>query len=137
METLFKNLPAIIEMAAKSLLGLLALMIIALSILGFFFFRKASEKTRIGIFVLMFCGVVLFCFAALNLKSEESNNGIYLKREANSGEKIGAGMVEERGKAELAQEDIPLLEDVLGSCLVQSLPEGTRLRWDHIDFCQY
>jgi hypothetical protein len=54
------HLPAIIAEAAKSPLGLLALMIISLSILGFYFFREASEKARIGIFVMLFLGVAAF-----------------------------------------------------------------------------
>lgn len=60
MEKLFENVPEIIGEAAKSPLGLFALMILVLAILGFFFFREASERTRIAIFVLMFTGVVSF-----------------------------------------------------------------------------
>ncbi len=60
-----QHIPAIIEQAAKSPLGLFALMIVAISILGFFFFRDASERTRMGMFVLMFVGVVSFGVAAL------------------------------------------------------------------------
>lgn len=56
--------PAILAEAAKSPLGVFALMILALSIIGFFFFREASERTRIGIFVLMFLGVASFGIAA-------------------------------------------------------------------------
>lgn len=60
MEKLFESAPEIIREAAKSPLGLFALMILALAILAFFFFREASERTRIAIFVLMVIGVVAF-----------------------------------------------------------------------------
>ena len=63
MEKLFENAPEIIREAAKSPLGLFALMILVLAILGFFFFREASERTRIAIFALMFTGVVSFGIA--------------------------------------------------------------------------
>lgn len=67
MDKVMEYAPAIIEKAAKSPLGLFALMIIALSILGFFFFRTSSERTRIGMFVLMFVGVVSFGIATIRI----------------------------------------------------------------------
>lgn len=60
-----QHIPAIIEQAAKSPLGLFALMVIALSILGFVFFRGAAERTRIAMFVLLFVGVASFGVAAM------------------------------------------------------------------------
>lgn len=54
------NAPDIIREAAKSPLGIFALMILLLGVIALAFFRKASEKTRIGIFVLIFVGVVMF-----------------------------------------------------------------------------
>ncbi len=69
MEKVFKYAPDIIEQAAKSPLGLFALMIMAISILCFFFFRKSSERTRIGIFVLMFVSVVSFGVATIRTTS--------------------------------------------------------------------
>jgi hypothetical protein len=56
MTDLSTQLPAIIAEAAKSPLGIFALMIISLAILGFFFFQEASERTRIAIFVMLFVG---------------------------------------------------------------------------------
>ena len=58
MEKLAESLPAIIGAAAQSPLGMLALLSLALSILAYFFFSGASEKVRIGIFVLLFLAVV-------------------------------------------------------------------------------
>ena len=60
MNDFAEQLPAIVAEAAKSPLGLFALMIISLSILGFYFFRQASERTRVGIFVMLFSGVAAF-----------------------------------------------------------------------------
>jgi hypothetical protein len=67
MDELYRQLPAIIEQAAKSALGLLALMVIALAGMAFVFFKSASEKTRIGIFVLLLAGVATFAVAALRV----------------------------------------------------------------------
>jgi len=47
-------------------------MVIALSILGFVFFREASERTRIGMFVMLFVGVVSFGVAAMRIMPGES-----------------------------------------------------------------
>jgi len=69
MDQLIQSAPNIIEQAAKSPLGIFALMIIALSVLGFFFFRESSEHTRITMFVLMFTGVVAFGIATFRSTS--------------------------------------------------------------------
>ncbi len=66
MNNFFQNTPNIIAEAAKSPLGIFALMIIALSILAFFFFRASSDKIRASIFFLMFIGVVSFGAATLH-----------------------------------------------------------------------
>lgn len=60
MDKLFERLPEIITAAAQSYLGTLALLSLALSVLAYFFFAKASEKARLGIFVLLFLGVLGF-----------------------------------------------------------------------------
>lgn len=54
------NIPQIIEQAAKSPLGIFALMIVAVSIIGFYFFRRSSETIKIFIFLVMFAGVACF-----------------------------------------------------------------------------
>lgn len=60
MDKLFESLPQIITAAAQSNLGMLALLSVALSVLAYFFFAQASEKARVGIFVLLFLGVMGF-----------------------------------------------------------------------------
>jgi hypothetical protein len=60
MDQLFKTLPDIIKAAAQSQLGILALLVVALSILAYVFFAKATVNVRVGIFVLLFAGVIGF-----------------------------------------------------------------------------
>lgn len=60
MDKLIEHLPQIIAAAAQSYLGILALLSVALSVLAYFFFAGASEKVKVGIFVLLFLGVVGF-----------------------------------------------------------------------------
>ena len=60
MDQLFKSLPDIIKAAAQSHLGILALLVVALSILAYVFFVKAAVRIRVGIFVLLFAGVIAF-----------------------------------------------------------------------------
>lgn len=57
---IWQYVPQIIKEAATSPLGILALMIIALAILAFFFFREAGVVVRVTIFILMFLAVVVF-----------------------------------------------------------------------------
>lgn len=63
MSDLSANLPQIISAAAQSHLGILALLSIALSVLAYFFFSAASEKVKVGIFGMLFLGVMGFGFA--------------------------------------------------------------------------
>jgi len=60
MDKLIERLPEIITAAAQSHLGILALLSVALSVLAYFFFARASEKVRVSIFVLLFLGVFGF-----------------------------------------------------------------------------
>jgi hypothetical protein len=60
MDKLLEQLPQIITAAAQSYLGILALLSVALAVLAYFFFASASEKVKVGIFVLLFLGVAGF-----------------------------------------------------------------------------
>ena len=60
MDKLIEHLPQIITAAAQSYLGILALLSVALAVLAYFFFASASEKVKVGIFVLLFLGVAGF-----------------------------------------------------------------------------
>lgn len=72
MDKLFERLPEIITAAAQSHLGILALLSVALSVLAYFFFAKASEKVRVGIFVLLFLGVFGFGAAMFRVSADGS-----------------------------------------------------------------
>lgn len=63
MDKLIEQLPEIITAAAQSYLGILALLSVALAVLAYFFFASASEKVKVGIFVLLFLGVAGFAAA--------------------------------------------------------------------------
>jgi hypothetical protein len=65
VDKLIDKLPDIIREAAQSPLGIVALLVIAFSVLAFFFFRGATEKTRILIFSMLFLGVLGFGSALL------------------------------------------------------------------------
>ncbi len=60
MDKLIESLPEIISAAAQSQLGILALLSISLSLLAYFFFARSSEKVKVGIFVMLFLGVLGF-----------------------------------------------------------------------------
>lgn len=80
MDQLFKSLPDVIKAAAQSQLGILALLVVALSILAYLFFAKAKVNVRVGIFVLLFAGVIGFgvaMFRASDAKTTSaSSDGI-------------------------------------------------------------
>jgi hypothetical protein len=67
VEQFFKNLPAIIQEAAKSPLGIAALVILLLSGLAYVFFRNAHEKVRIVIFLSMLSGLLVFSLIVIYL----------------------------------------------------------------------
>jgi hypothetical protein len=70
MDKLVERLPEIITAAAQSYLGILALLSVALSVLAYFFFAKASEKVKVGIFVMLFVGVIAFGVAMFRASGE-------------------------------------------------------------------
>lgn len=56
MKDFFDQVPKTIAESAKSPLGIVALIVLALSFLGYAFFAKASEAIRVAMFILMFAG---------------------------------------------------------------------------------
>jgi len=65
MTDLLDKVPKIIEQAAKSALGIAALIILAVSFIAYMFFRKAGEKARITIFLAILVSLVGFGVAIL------------------------------------------------------------------------
>lgn len=72
MDNLIEGLPEIITAAAQSYLGILALLSVALSVLAYFFFAKASEKVKVAIFVLLFLGVFGFGVAMFRVSHDSA-----------------------------------------------------------------
>jgi hypothetical protein len=72
----FENIPAIISAAAQSILGILALIIIALSLLAYVFFKNETAKVKIVIFILLFLGTVGFGYAVLQSAENFNSDGI-------------------------------------------------------------
>ncbi len=70
MDKFFDQAPKIIAAAAKSPLGIVALVILALSVLAFVFFADAPEWVRIGIFIVLVLDFGLFGFAAMRRMPE-------------------------------------------------------------------
>jgi len=65
----------IIKQAAQSPWGVLALLILVTSSVALGFFREASERVRLGVFVLMFAGVVMLGFALVQSAGRLPNAG--------------------------------------------------------------
>jgi hypothetical protein len=65
-EGIKSSVPNIVKAAATSPLGIFALMIICLGVLGFAFFTKANQYIKLLIFLLFFGGVVAFGFSIKN-----------------------------------------------------------------------
>src|SRR6266851_1500196 len=65
IQSLVKSAPEIIKEAAQSPLGILALIILVVAVVGFFFFKTDKTSTRVGIFVLMLVSFIgLFGYSA-------------------------------------------------------------------------
>jgi len=73
------QMPSIIQEAAKSNLGIFALMTIAVSFLAFYFFRQSSEKAKIFIFVLMLLGMGSFGYAMFHNKHNPKEKSINIE----------------------------------------------------------
>lgn len=75
MSNFFDQAPRIIREAARNPLGLLALVVLALSFLAFTFFHAASELIRSLIFLAMLIGAGLFVTKIFQLASHERMGG--------------------------------------------------------------
>jgi hypothetical protein len=65
MEKVFDQAPKIIAESSKSPLGIASLSILALSVVGYLFFRGASDFVRVSMFGLMFFGYGLLSFTLI------------------------------------------------------------------------
>ena len=65
MNGLFDNAAAIIDSARESTLGIVGLMILAISVLAFLFFGREGVRVKIGVFLLLLLGVVTFTYSVV------------------------------------------------------------------------
>ncbi len=75
MDSLFENAAEIIREAGSSPLAVFALMVLAISLIAFLFFRHESKRIKTGIFLLMFFCVVLFGWSLFH-KPEPDDEGM-------------------------------------------------------------
>ena len=68
IEEAVKTIPNTIKETASRPLGIFALMIIYLRVLGFAFFRRANQYVQLAIFLSLFAGVTAFAFSIRNTR---------------------------------------------------------------------
>lgn len=61
------NLIEILQEASKSPLGIIALVILSMSVVGVILFRNAEVKYKFGVFIILFIGIVTFTYASLQI----------------------------------------------------------------------
>lgn len=76
MVELLKSIPDIIKAAAASNLGILALIIIVVGALGYFFFKEAPNRVKALMFLAILGGVTAFAYAALNVQREDAERAL-------------------------------------------------------------
>lgn len=65
MDAFFENAPALLTAAAKNPLGILGLMVIALSVIAALWFHSSSAKVKISVFVFLMAGVTGYAFSVI------------------------------------------------------------------------
>ena len=79
--SIFENIPDIIRAAAENILGILALVIIAIAILAYIFFKKEKSRVKIIIFSSLLLVAVILGYAVLRMT--ENGNGGNVKNPTN------------------------------------------------------
>ena len=74
-----QSLPGVIEAAAKSPLGVMALMAILIAAIAYTFFKEASSALKSIIFLVLFAGVVGFGFSVSKSLGSAASGGIQSK----------------------------------------------------------
>ena len=67
MEVAEINLLEILQEASKSPLGIIALVILAMSVVGVILFRGSEDKYKFGVFSILLLGIVSFTYASLQI----------------------------------------------------------------------
>ncbi|MCF6252613.1 MAG: hypothetical protein L3J75_15310 [Methylococcaceae bacterium] len=63
MDAFFKSVPALLAVAAKSLYGILGLMVIATAVVASILFDDSTDITKLGVIILFLVGIGLFVYA--------------------------------------------------------------------------
>jgi hypothetical protein len=71
MDSVADNAPSIIEAAAQSTLGILALLILTVGVIAYLFFGKSSDRVKVVIFSMIFVGMAGFGLVILGQASAE------------------------------------------------------------------
>jgi hypothetical protein len=74
MEKQISNMSDVIKAASASPLGIIALSVILLSLLAFYFFRREHVNVKIGIFVSFALGISLLVFAMISKAGSTTDN---------------------------------------------------------------
>lgn len=70
MDTAIESAPSIIEAAAQSTLGILALLILTVGVIAYLFFGKSSDRVKVVIFSMIFVGMAGFGLVVLGESTE-------------------------------------------------------------------
>src|SRR6185437_11564993 len=74
MNTLLKHFPEIIKESASSPLGIVALIVLLIAVLAFFFFKTAPIKIRFAAFSMMAIMFFVIALIAISEKTQEFKN---------------------------------------------------------------
>lgn len=76
MEVAEINLLEILQEASKSPLGIIALVILTMSVVGVILFRNSEDKYKFGVFTILLIGIVSFTYASLQI-AQPSPEDVY------------------------------------------------------------
>ena len=66
MDSALDNAPSIIEAAAQSTLGILALLVLTVGAIAYLFFRDSGDRVKVGVFSMIFVGAAGFGLAVVS-----------------------------------------------------------------------
>jgi uncharacterized membrane protein YhdT len=103
MGSIFDQVPRTIAESAKSPLGVVSLLIIVSSLLGYAFFASASETVRVSMFVLMFIGYGMLGFSLVRPPARRLGTTARERQPPAAG-----GAISERGSASVVDSSLLL-----------------------------
>ena len=100
MDSVADNAPSIIEAAAQSTLGILALLVLTVGVIAYLFFRNSGDRVKVGVFSMIFVGAAGFGLAVVGAASPNPAEGQPAPPET-GGTISGGGVVNEEAEANL------------------------------------